>query len=334
MPDPVIPKILTSAACLHRQPEPVLTRADIPYPATLIFNAGVCKYQGRYVMIFRNDVGRWNDPKFDYTNLGLAFSKDGIHWEVHPKPIWDGNEPRILDATDGDVRRVYDPRLHVIDGRVCVCFAVDTNHGVRGGMALTDDFQAFKILSLSAPDNRNMVLLTDKVNGKYVRLERPMPVYSRGRDRFDIWMSHSPDLIHWGNTRLVAGVEDFPFANDKVGPGAPPIKTSKGWLTLVHCVDRDNERGKNGWEPRWQKRYTAGLMLLDLENPHKVIGLSKHPLIAPEAPFERDGFRNDVIFPGGMILEDSGEVKIYYGAADTVECLATADVGDLLKLVS
>jgi beta-1,4-mannooligosaccharide/beta-1,4-mannosyl-N-acetylglucosamine phosphorylase len=87
-----------------------------------------------------------------------------------------------------------------------------------------------------------------------------------------------------------------------------------------------------GWERSWHKRYDAGLMLLDLANPTKVIGVAPQPLLNPEAPYERNGFRNDVIFPGGMILEDSGEVKIYYGAADTVVALATAHVDDLVKL--
>lgn len=119
---------------------------------------------------------------------------------------------------------------------------------------------------------------------------------------------------------------------DKIGPGAPPVRTPKGWLTTFHSVDLDKTRGKNGWEPVWQKRYCAGIMLLDLAEPWKVVGLCPDPLLAPEAPYERNGFRNDVIFPGGMILEDSGEVKIYYGAADTVECLATADVHDLVAM--
>ena len=107
----------------------------------------------------------------------------------------------------------------------------------------------------------------------------------------------------------------------------------EGEETTFHAVDRDSARGKNGWEDVWQKRYSAGIMLLDLDEPHKVIGMSKLPLLAPEAPYEvAGGFRNHAIFPGGMILEQSGEVKIYYGAADTAECLATADIGDLLAL--
>ena len=308
--------------CAHN---PILTARDMPYPATLIFNAGVTKYQGRYVMVFRNDYGRWGDPKFDGTNLGLAFSGDGLHWDVQPKPCWQWR--------DNEVTRVYDPRLTVVDGRCYVCFAVDTHHGVRGGIAVTEDFERFDVLSVSPPENRNMVLFPERVAGKFVRLERPMPVYSRGRDRFDIWTSDSPDLVYWGNAKLVRGVEHVPFANDKLGPAAPPIRTAKGWLTTFHAVDRDPSRGQNGWEPVWQKRYTAGLMLLDLEDPSKVIGLHRHPLLAPEAEYECDnGFRTHVVFPGGMILEETGEVKIYYGAADTVECLATAHVDDLLAL--
>ena len=132
---------------------------------------------------------------------------------------------------------------------------------------------------------------------------------------------------------MVMGVEEFPFANDKIGPGAPPVRTERGWLAAVHTVDRDNSRGKNGVEAKWQKRYCAGIALYDLDEPWKVVGYSPEPLLAPEASYEVDGgFRNNVIFPGGMILEDDGEVKVYYGSADAVECLATAHVDDLLAL--
>lgn len=317
---------LKSADFIKREPSnPILTDKDVPYEAKLIFNAGITKYNGKYVMVFRNDFFEAEDPRSrHYTNLGLAYSDDGIKWSVEDKPCWQ--------VRTDEIRRVYDPRLTVIDGKCYICFAMDTAHGVRGGIATTEDFDKFDVLTMTAPDNRNMVLFPEKVNGNYVRLERPFPVYSRGRDRFDIWSSSSPDLKYWGNTKLVMGVEHVPFANDKIGPAAPPIKTDKGWLATFHAVDIDQNRGKNGWEKCWKKRYTAGIMLLDLNEPWKVIGMSKDPLIAPDAPYESDGgFRNDVIFPGGMILEDSGEVKIYYGAADTVEALVTADVNDLIN---
>jgi len=312
---------------------PVLTHRDVPYPATLIFNAGVCKYAGRYVMVFRNDFGRWGDTAFDGTNLGVAFSDDGVRWAVGPQPVWDQTDPALQAAAGGGVLRVYDPRLSVIDGRPYVCFACDTHYGLRGDVAaVADDFRSFRVLSLSVPDNRNMVLFPERVGGRYVRLERPMLGYYLRSSRFDVWASCSPDLVHWGDTRLVLAAEQVPFSNDKIGPAAPPVRTKRGWLTTFHAVDVDEARGKRGWESRWTKRYTAGLMLLDLDDPTRIIGLSRTPLLAPELDFERHGFRDDVIFPGGMILEDSGEVKIYYGGADTVECLATAHVDDLLAL--
>jgi beta-1,4-mannooligosaccharide/beta-1,4-mannosyl-N-acetylglucosamine phosphorylase len=324
-----IGKDLKSSVVIKRyEMNPILSAKDIPFDADLIFNAGVAKYQGQYVMMFRNDYNYTKEGPFGFegTNIGFATSDDGVNWKVKDKPCFDLKDEEII--------RAYDPRLTVIDGCCYVCFAVDTKHGLRGGIAVTKDFEKFEILSLSVPDNRNMVLFPEKINGKYVRLERPFPVYSRGgKDRFDIWISESPDMIHWGNSKLLMGVEDVPFANDKIGPAAPPVKTQYGWLTTFHAVDIDPNRGKNGWEDSWKKRYTAGIMLLDLKDPSKVIGMSKEPLIAPEESYETEGgFRNDVIFPGGMILEDSGEVKIYYGAADTVECLATAQAEDLVKL--
>jgi beta-1,4-mannooligosaccharide/beta-1,4-mannosyl-N-acetylglucosamine phosphorylase len=333
---------LTSSPVLHRcAKNPVLTKADVPYESELAFNAGVVKYCGKYVMVFRNDfgakeqgfadfaAGRRKDPPPLRVNLGIAYSDNGVDWKVAPKPCF------AIDDLKGEITHAYDPRLTVIDGRVYMCFATNTKHGLRAGIAVTDDFEKFDILHLTVPDNRNMVLFPERIGGRYIRLERPFPVYSRGgKDRFDTWLSASPDLRYWGDSELVLAVEDVPFADDKIGPAAPPVRTEKGWLTTFHAVDRDDvNRGKNGWEKTWTKRYTGGIMLLDLADPSKVVGMSKQPLIAPEAPYETSGgYRNDVIFPGGMILEDSGEVKIYYGAADTVECLATADVDDLIRL--
>ncbi len=321
---------IVSSPVIHRYQNgaPVLSAKDIPYAADCIFNAGVAKFQGKYVMVFRNDYDHIPHGGFRGCVVGVAFSDDGKQWQVRDTPFLTRES-----LGDPDVTRVYDPRLTVIDGRCYLCFAVDTHHGLRGGIAVTDDFEKIQVLSLSEPDNRNMVLFPEKIGGTYVRLDRPMPVYSRGKDRFDLWLSRSPDLRYWGDHQLVLGVEDVPFANDKIGPGAPPIKTKSGWLTLFHAVHRDDAgRGKNGWEDKWTKCYHAGIMLLDLEDPSKIIGMSKVPLLAPETKWEADdGFRTNVIFPGGMLLEDDGEVKIYYGASDTVECLATADVEDLIS---
>lgn len=319
---------LHSSTAIHRYVgNPVLTADQVPYDSALVFNAGAIKYQGRYVMVFRNDYHYEGGTTFGGTNIGMAESLDGIHWEVRDKPVFE--------LHDAEISRAYDPRLTVIDDVVYMCFAVDTKHGIRGGIAKTEDFESFEILSISAPDNRNMVLFPEKVGGLFTRLERPFTVYGRGGvDRFDIWSAQSPDMQFWGNNRLVMGVEDVAFANDKIGPAAPPIKTEAGWLTLFHAVDIDPSRGKNGWEDSWKKRYCAGIALLNLEDPSQVLGISQSPLLAPETDYEvKDGFRTNVIFPTSMILEDSGEVKIYYGASDTVVALATAGLDDLLALV-
>lgn len=318
---------------------PVLSARDVPYPSTLTFNAGVVRHGGRYLMVFRNDHGRTGDEVFDGTNIGLATSRDGIKWTVEPKPILTEAEVReqfraLLGhryAADF-VRRIYDPRLTVIDGRLFMCFAVDTAHGICGGVAETSDFRKFTWLSVSAPDNRNMVLFPKRIGRNYARLERPLPVYMRDNpEDFPIWYAESPDLAYWGRHRPVLGVDEVPFANSKIGPAAPPLETPRGWLVTFHAVRRDPARRLRGWEKKgWFKTYYAGLMLLDRDEPWRVIGLMREPLLQPETDYEIEGFRGSVIFPCGMILEDSGEVKLYYGAADTSVALATASLTELL----
>lgn len=333
----------TQPLCIKKyEKNPILTPKDIPFPAAQVYNAGITKFNGKYVMVFRDDYGRYEEdfrkqaesakatgepyrwPTGTKITLGLAFSDDGVNWNVQPKPC--------LEMKTDEIYHIYDPRLTIIDNRCYLCFAADTKHGVRGGIAVTDDFEHFEYLTMTTPDNRNMVLFPEKIDGKFMRLERPFPVYGRvGNEEFDIWCSKSPDCVYWGEHNLLLGAENVPFCNCKIGPAAPPLKTSKGWLTTFHAVETVEEE-LYSWHPNWHKVYYAGIMLLDLEDPTKIIGISKEPLLVPEKDYEKIGFRGNVIFPGGFILEDSGEVKIYYGAADTVECLATADIADLLKL--
>ncbi len=328
------------AAMLTRHSaNPILKHTDCPFPATLVFNAGVAKFEGRYVMLFRNDYGRWGDPKFDGTNLGFATSTDGIKWDVSPKPVLDEEQARagmrhLFPGRFGDnfIRRVYDPRITIIEGKACLCFAADTAHGVCGVMATTDDFETYKFTGLSAPENRNMVLFPEKIGGDFVRLERPFPMYLRGgTEDFPMWLSRSRDLSRWGETRPVLGPHDLPYANSKIGPAAPPIRTKAGWLAPLHAVNKDPDKRLLGWEPNgWFKTYYAGLALLDLNDPSKVLGLMREPLLTPEASYEVDGFRGSVIFPCGFTLEDNGEARLYYGAADTVIAMASAPVEDLI----
>lgn len=313
---------------------PILTRDDIPYPATLVYNPGVVRYQGRYVMVVRIDDGGGSEALSRHEgafHLGLAFSDDGVHWQVEPEPILEWiKSPENLWA--------YDPRLTVLEGRCYMTFALDTRHGLRSGIAVTDDFRRFELLHLSLPELRNVVLFPRRINGLYLRLERPFPMYLRrilGRDgdRFDIWLSESPDMRYWGNSDLLLPADRVPYANEKVGAGPPPIETDRGWLVMFHAVDSVPTRPTRSRDPGWTKRYTAGVMLLDRDDPRRVVGISSEPVLAPEAPYEVEGgYRNAVVFPTGAVLEDDGTLRFYYGAADTTVCLASARLDDLVAL--
>lgn len=321
----------SSSPVIRRYPDPILTKDMVPYPSSLTFNAGVSESEDGYVMLFRNDYGctqaEWEAGKrFQGTNVGLARSRDGLKWEVYDKPVFD---------LKGDgFERAYDPRITRLGGRYYVTFAADSVWGIRGGICVTDDLLSYEILSLSVPDNRNMVLFPEKINGRFVRLERPMPVYSRSRpEQFDIWLSESPDLIYWGSSRPVLRCDDVPFCNAKIGPAAPPIRTDAGWLTTFHAVDLLPGRGKNGWEEKWEKRYMIGIMLLDLKDPSRVTGMSRVPLMVPEGKNELEGgFRNDALFPCGLVRDGRGNIRIYYSVRDEALYLAEAKESDLIAL--
>jgi beta-1,4-mannooligosaccharide/beta-1,4-mannosyl-N-acetylglucosamine phosphorylase len=320
---------LKTSSIIRRHPlNPIFSPDNVPYPSVIAYNAGVTKYQGQYVMVFRTDYN-WNEQeqKAIGFQIGVAYSDDGItNWHVHPKPI--------LEFEGGaDVRGSMDPRLTVLEGRLYITYAQFTGHGYRGTIAVTDDFEKIEIVHQTVPDNRNLVLFPERIDNRYFRHERPFPIDSRSQRLYDIWISESPDLVYWGRSELLLCVEDIPYANERIGAGSPPVRTDHGWLSIFHAVDVDPSRGKNGWEDRWYKRYTAGVMLQDLKDPRNVIAYSKEPLLVPDPdiPYEtKEGFRTNVIFPGGLILEDIGEVRIYYGATDTVECLATCQLDDLI----
>ena len=315
------------AGLLRRHPaNPILTAADLPYPAELVFNPGVVRWRDGVLMAFRVDDGwRRRTAVFDRTVIGLAESDDGVAWRVRPTPWIDGGADAGLRAHGAT--RAYDPRLTVVDGTLHLCFAVDTAHGIRGAVtAVDDDLAGWRLLDLTLPDNRNLALFPERIGGLLWRLERPFPVYGRGAaGAFDLWCGASPDGVHWGRSRLVLGSEQVPWANAKIGPGAPPVWVAGGWLTFFHAVAIDRGRELPAWHRGWHKRYTVGALLLDAYEPWRVLGMCRRPVLEPEAPYELEGFRGHVVFPGGAVLEDDGTVKLYYGAADTCIALAVGD---------
>jgi len=324
----------TTPSFIKRYPQnPVLSAPDMPYPSTLVFNASVAQYGDHYVMLFRNEY--YPDAPQETrkeAHLGVAESEDGLHWTVRPE---------FLELHHGIVNNAaYDPRVVPLEGRYYVSLCQGTRFTCQAATLVTDDFRNFELFDVAPPCSRNMVLFPEKINGLYYRLERPfwqaVDTFANTRNEwisppYSVWIASSPDLKHWGNYKPLLECDDFDFANTKVGPGGHPIKTDEGWLLLVHGVDWDPQRGKNGFQPAWRSRYHAGAVLLDLDDPTKVIAHSRKPLMTPETPYERTGgFRNDVIFPMATIPRPNGEIYIYYGAADTHTCLATCALSDLI----
>jgi len=310
---------------------PIFGAKDVSYPSTLAFNAGVTKFQGRYIMAFRNDKCRDdNMQRLESSGTGLAFSDDGISWKAAPRMMDFHYRGTTLGLCN-------DARLTVVDDRVFISFCNNGFHGERPGIALMIDECNCDVIYLGVPAQRNIILASDKVNGRYWRLERPHT--RREPLRSDIWISFSQDLKYWGDSELLIGVEDVPYANVKIGGGAPPIKTEKGFLVIFHSVDNDPDRfTEYNTGVRWSSRYTAGAALLDLADPRRLIGITRTPIMIPEAPYETGNpekfYRENVIFPGGAILEKDGILRIYYGAGDLCECMAEVKLDDLLAAIS
>jgi beta-1,4-mannooligosaccharide/beta-1,4-mannosyl-N-acetylglucosamine phosphorylase len=329
IPGTVLKKVgdFTTPDFVKRHPgNPLLSCDQVPYRSTNTHNCGVIRYKAGYVMLFRCDARESREnPNHMRWSVGIADSPDGIAWTVRPEPTpLPGGDPRITRIGD----------------TFYVCMAFECGASTWK----TKDFVSYEENDHTLPGTRNQSLFPERINGKYYRLERPMwqpnmPYVNSGNapggwigDTWDIWISESPDLVYWGKPSLLLRTNDLDYANAKIGGGPPPLRTDEGWLCLIHGDDIDPRRGKNGWEPTWFGRYHAGLMLLDLEDPRKVIAYSKKPFLTPESDLEcRDGYRNNVVFVTSYILKDDGELLMYYGAADTYVCAATASLAELIQ---
>jgi beta-1,4-mannooligosaccharide/beta-1,4-mannosyl-N-acetylglucosamine phosphorylase len=324
----------TTPGFVHRHPlNPILTASMMPYPSSLTFNASVVPYKDRYLMMYRNQAYPTPGVQKDVvSNLAVAESADGIHWTPRPKAIDLTGMPFVRNEA-------YDPRVVQIEGKYFLTACQHSKHGPHAVTLTTSDFESFELVDVAPPSSRNFTLLPEKIGGKYWRMERPfwqaVDTYSNNFGKwisppYTIYIASSPDMIHWGNYRLLLETQMFDFANTKIGPGGSPIRTDAGWLLLIHGVDHDPTRGKNGWQASWRNRYHGGVALLDLEDPTRVIAYNPKPFLPPEAPYEiSGGFRNNVVFPmTGLVMGD--ELYVYYGAADTHTCLATCKTADLV----
>lgn len=214
---------------------------------------------------------------------------------------------------------VEDPRITCIGDTYWITYVAVSRHGPATALASTTDFQTFVRHGVIFPiDNKDVVLFPETIDGSFVALHRPV-----GGTQFtqpEIWLARSADLLHWGRHEVLFGGESGWDAG-RVGAGAPPIRTPNGWLEIMHGSGKPAGGGVG--------TYSAGAILLDLDEPHRVIRKSPEPILAPEADFERRGFVPNVVFPTGIV--DRGEsVLVYYGAADTVSAVAEFSKDEIL----
>lgn len=316
---------------MHRyKKNPIITVKDFPLPATRVFNCGQTTYQGKTVLLIAAQYTERINGSL--TGIHVAMSDDGVNFQIEKEPFckkndWAGEFPLNCDGW------VIDPRITKIDDTYYIVRPAQIEKvGPAAVVEKTKDFKTLEFVEcISMPSNRVPCLFPEKINGMYVRLDRPYSVLrleDKGGHPLDdqllggMWISYSPDMIFWGKHRPLF-YPPLSFANYKVGP-TPPIKTKDGWLEIIHGVYKENRE--------WC--YSLGAILLDLDDPSKVIGVLDHWILTPCEPYETDGLTKNVVFSCGAIAdEETDTIRIYYGAADECIGLATGSLSELLAAV-
>jgi predicted GH43/DUF377 family glycosyl hydrolase len=243
------------------------------------------------------------------SHLRLAVSDDGRRFTVADKPTF---LPEVAEEVYG----VEDPRIAKIDDCYAINYSAISLRGVCTMLARTQDFETFERLGVMfPPDNKDIALFPERIGGRYYTFHRPsmkqigMP---------SMWLASSDNLRDWGRHRYIMGPRAGKWDSERVGCGAEPVKTDQGWLQFYHGSDHN-------------VRYCTGAVLLDLDEPWKVLKRCDTPLLEPEVPYEREGLVPNVIFHNGLVDRGNGRVDLYYGAADTVTCGARVDIGAVLE---
>lgn len=302
------------AELFRRHPQnPILSAQDWPYPAHTVFNAGACQVGNVTVLLVRVEDRR------GHSHLTVARSTDGVsNWQIDSSPSFSPDPRNHSEEAWG----IEDPRLTWVEERKewIIAYTAFSPSGPLVCLARTTDFKTFTRLGpVMPPEDKDAALFPRRFGNRYAMIHRPVSAGSSGAH---IWLSFSPDLIHWGDHQILIHARRGAWWDaNKIGLSPPPLETDEGWLILYHGV-RHTAAGC---------LYRLGLALLDLDDPRKVLRRSDDWIFAPEQPYERQGDVASVVFPCGWILDKpTGVIRIYYGSADTCLSLATANVGELL----
>ena len=294
---------------------PLLTPERWPYAVNAVFNPAATEVDGTTVLLCRVEDRR------GISHITAARSRDGLsNWIVDEHPLIEP-EPDAPHEAWG----VEDPRITWVPEmeKWVIAFTSFGPGGPGLSMATTSDFRTAERLGMvRAPEDKNGALLPHRINGEYVLFHRPVTALTH---RADIWLSRSADLRSWSAPEPVLSARPGGWWDSaRIGIGPPPIETSEGWLLIYHGV-RETVAGA---------LYRAGLALLDLEEPTRVLLRCSEWVLGARESYELVGDVPGVVFPCGVILRPgSDELRLYYGAADSCVGLATARLSDVISFV-
>ena len=294
---------------------PILSVDDWPYKANSVFNAAAAEVNGKILLLARVEDFR------GMSHLTVATSDDGINnWQIQRTPSLKPEPQKYPEELWG----IEDPRITWLEelNKWVICYTAYSKGGPLVSLAMTSDFKSFNRMGpVMPPEDKDAALFPVKFKGLWAMLHRPVPKSLLLGAH--IWISFSPNLKHWGeHQEIIQAREGGWWDANKIGLCAPPMQTEEGWLILYHGV-RTTVSGSI---------YRLGLALLDLENPAKLIRRTDEWIFGPKAHYEREGDVDDVVFPCGWIKKKD-TVFIYYGAADSRICVATADFNELVDFV-
>ncbi|MCF6176865.1 MAG: glycoside hydrolase family 130 protein [Victivallaceae bacterium] len=294
---------------LHRfEGNPIVALDDIPFRCNTVFNGSPIKKDGVYYLLIRVE------GQMGYSFFALATSRDGLRFTVEEEPVMSPSEKG--DFAKYEKRGIEDPRITEIDGNYYVMYTAYSKFGARIALAKTEDFYNYERIALvSEPGNKDGILFPEKINGEYVRFDRPI-----GNGTGSMWISYSKNLVDWGKSEVLMTPRPRYWDSYRIGASIPPIKTKEGWLEIYHGVKMTSSG----------PIYRIGTVLLDLKNPTKIINRSVESILSPREHYERIGDVGNVVFACGAIVEDNDEIKVYYGGADTHICVATIKLSELI----
>lgn len=287
---------------------PLIALEDLPFACSDVLNAAVVRFAGEYVMLVTVEALEGQ------CRIYPARGRDGKHFTVAPTPL-------MVSADAGHYQPhesfgIRDPRITAMDDTYYITYVADGDHGLRLGLARTDDFQSIERVGLvSQVDTKNGVLFPEKLDGRYVLLSRPAEGAS-------IWVQYSQDLEFWTGGQVVMTPRNGFWDANMIGAAAPPIAIDRGWL-LLYYGEKHTSAGP---------LVRLGAAILERENPARVLSRSNIPILSPREPYERIGDVPNVVFSCGAILDEDNTLDLYYGASNSCICLGQAPLEEVIEV--